>query len=432
MGLCASDLTANDRAFLLGLQRSALQYFTDNQMSNGLMLDRQRNLGSMSSFGLCSTATTGMGFIAVALASCPPYGLISRSDAVQRIQLGLATALDHLPHEEGIMPHFVDSLTQAVQGHDALSTIDSAWLIAGALTAAAILGDSQLEARAETLFRRVNWHYWTAPKQPSYRELLRHGKDAKGKFLLCSWDRLNGETLFMYVLGAGAEAGRELSPRAWKGLQPFYGTVAGSRFCSADLGLFVFQYGLDLLNLRQWKMPGEIDLVVDAELACSANYQSCLELANQFPTFGHHWGLSAGDGPGDRPETDTYRCYAPGGPVDGTAHLTATLASIAHLPELVLENLHRAELNTALPSRGRYGFSNINHGRNWVGRDMVGLDAGAALLAVDNFIMQDRVRQAFHQVPFVQNGIDRIGFRLLQSIHETPQDISKRPLPDAA
>ena len=35
----------------------------------------------------------------------------------------------------------------------------------------------------------------------------------------------------------------------WCRLQPFFGTVAGLRFISADLGLFVFQYGLDLLDL---------------------------------------------------------------------------------------------------------------------------------------------------------------------------------------
>jgi hypothetical protein len=359
-----------------------------------------------------------MGFIALALASSPPYNFISPSEAVARILLGLTTALNRLPHDEGIMPHFVDSLNQKVCGHDALSTIDSAWLIAGALTAAVLLSDRELEALAETLFDRVNWRYWTAPEQPTYRELLRHGKNTKGNFLLCSWDRFNGETIFMYVLSSGAKPGRDLGSQAWKRLEPFYGTVAGTRFCSADLGLFVFQYGLDLLNLKQWKTPGDIDLSEEAEKACLANYRRCRGLADRFPTFAHHWGLSAGDGPGESPDTDTYRCYAAAGPVDGTAHLTATLASIGHLPEQVLENLHRADANAALPSRGRYGFSNVNHGKGWVGRDMVGIDAGAAMLAIDNFIMDDRVRQAFHQVPFVQAGISQLGFRPVQSIHE--------------
>jgi hypothetical protein len=421
-----SDLTGNERAYLLCLQRLALSYFVDNQMPNGLMLDRQRNLGNRLSYGLCSTATTGMGFIALALAASPPYNLIPPSEAIQRVLQGLSTAREQLPHDEGIMPHFVDSLTDKVKGHDALSTIDSTWLITGALTAAIILKNSELEDHAAALYRRVNWQYWTAPEEPDYRELLRHGMNSQGRFLLCSWDRLNGETLFMYVLGAGAEKDRSLSPGSLKRLEPFYGNLAGTRFCSADLGLFVFQYGLDLLDLRRWKMPGDIDLATEAEVATTANYRCCREMAGHFATFTHHWGLSAGDGPGKHPDEDSYRCYAPSGPVDGTAHLTATLASIAHLPEQVMENLARADSDQPFPARGRYGFSNVNHTAGWVGRDMVGIDAGAAALALDNFLMENRVRNAFHRIPFVQSGIDRLGFRRLQSIHDDSHHFQSR------
>ena len=141
----------------------------------------------------------------------------------------------------------------------------------------------------------------------------------------------------------------------WLMLRPYYGTVAGMRFCSADLGLFVFQYGLDLLDLRRWRAPGEIDLPAEARLATEANLRFCRELACHFATYRRHWGLSAGDGPGNAPALDTYRCYAPSGPVDGTAHLTATLGAIAHRPDAVLENLRNAETDGATTARGRYG-----------------------------------------------------------------------------
>ena len=128
------------------------------------------------------------------------------------------------------------------------------------------------------------------------------------------------------------------------------------------------------------------------------------------------------DGPGNAPDLDTYRCYAPSGPVDGTAHLTATLAAIAYRPDAVLENLRHAETNGATTARGRYGFSNIND--RWVGRDMVGIDAGAAVLALDNFLFHDRVRTAFHRVPCVQRGLQRMGFvprdRIAPRLH-TPE-----------
>src|SRR5438128_1978994 len=79
---------------------------------------------------------------------------------------------------------------------------------------------------------------------PGARPLLRHGRTRDGRFLGCSWDRLNGETVFLYVLATGADRARALPPAAWRHLRPFYGTVAGRRFNNADLGLFVFQYGL--------------------------------------------------------------------------------------------------------------------------------------------------------------------------------------------
>ncbi len=116
--------------------------------------------------------------------------------------------------------------------------------------------------------------------------------------------------------------------------------------------------------------------------------------------------------------TDTYRCYAPGEPLDGTAHLTATLASVGARPGLVLDHLLRArrELPSAL---GRYGFACVNLDRRWVGADMVGIDAGAAVLALDNVLAGDRVRRVFHDLPPVRRGLERIGFRRVPQVCPT-------------
>jgi hypothetical protein len=398
-----------DRRFLLQLQRQALEYFLDNHTAHGLVLDRQHNFGPRHLPDLCSTAATGMGFIALALASAPPHRLLNPADAARRIRTGLETALERLPQVEGILPHFVDARTEDVWGADAFSTVDSAWLIAGALWAAAFLRDAELENQAARLYDRVDWHYWTAPADPRSNGLLRHGKDRNGCFLPCTWDRVNGETAFLYVLAAGAADGRAVGADSWTALRPFYGTVAGLRFNNADLGLFVFQYGLDLLDLRRWRAPGDVDLLSEAAVATEANRLACRDLAEVFATYQRYWGLSAGDGPGNL--ADEYRTYAPAGPVDGTAHVTATLASVAHAPAAVLENLYAADQETRLPPRGRYGFSNINVDRGWVSRDMVGIDAGAAVLALDNYLEEDRVRLVFAELPCVRRGLQRLGFR---------------------
>jgi hypothetical protein len=404
------ELAPADRLFLQQLQKQALQYFVDNQTANGLILDRQRNWGPPTTDGLCSTTATGMGLIALAVASAPPFQVLSPSHAGLRIRTALETVLYRLPHDHGVMPHFVDSASGRVHGVDQFSTIETAWLLAGALWAGSFLQDPEVERLAGQLYDRVDWHYWTAPEQVGGGGLVRHGKGPDGRFLASSWDRLNGETAFMYVLGAGAAKDKNLSASAWAALQPYYGSIAGIRFNNADLGLFVFQYGLDLLDLEHWRAPGTTDLIVEAQLATIANQRVCRQAAFTFATYRTYWGLSAGDGPGDPPESDTYRCYAPSGPIDGTSHITATLAAVAHSPAAVLENLRQAQHDRELPAHGRYGFSNLNVDRSWIGRDMVGIDAGAAVLALDNYLMQGRVRTVFSSLSCVRLGMERLGF----------------------
>jgi hypothetical protein len=395
---------------LLRLQRLALRYFLENQLAGGLVLDRQRNHGPRAASGLCSTAATGMGLIALALAAAPPYRLLPRGEAVTRIRAALEAAWTRLPHTRGIVPHFVhpDGVTPA--GSDPRSTIDSAWLLAGGLWAAQFLGEPALERLAGCLYDRVDWHHWTAPDEPGGRGLLRHGEGPEGRILGCAWDRLNGETVHLYVLAAGAAAGRALPPSAWEALRPCYGAVAGLRFNNADLGLFVFQYGLDLLDLAAWQPPGAVDLEAEAAVAAEANRRACRQRAGAFRTYRRFWGLSAGDGPGAGGARLTYRCYSPAGPVDGTAHLTATLASAARHSGAVLEQVQHAVRDRALGACGRYGLSSVNLACNWVGPDMVGIDAGAAVLALDNLLMAGRVRSVFHQVGCVRAGCERLGF----------------------
>lgn len=408
-GTClAAPSTPTEQATLLRLQRQALEYFVDNQEPSGLMLDRQRNHGPRSRGGLCSIAATGMGCIALALASAQPHALLSPSEARRRIRTAVQHALDGLPHDHGVLPHFVDSISGAVVGRDAFSTIDSAWLYAGALWAAEFLHDGELQELAGRLFDRVDWKHWSEASAVGF---VQHGKDARGDFLPCAWDRLNGETVFMYVLAAGAEPARAISPDVRYAWRFFPGSVAGHHFHSADLGLFVFQYGHDLLELATWKLSGSMDLYADARSATWANRDYCRSMAGQFVTYQRFWGLSAGDGPGDGLQDHAYRAYAPGDFCDGTAHLTATLASVEHDPAGALANVREAERDPTLAALGRYGLSSVNLDRGWVARDMVGIDAGAAVLALDNYLMDNRIRRVFHRLEGVRRGLQRLGFQ---------------------
>jgi hypothetical protein len=417
---CLTATSAQERTILLSLQTQFLSYFLDNQtLAHGLVLDRQSNFAPPRAHGLCSLAATGMGFIAIALASAEPYRLLTRREAINRIRRGLDTALEKLPHTAGVLPHFVHSDTLAVAGADARSTVDTAWLVAGAMWATSFLADVHLERLAEQVFARIDWTFWIGSNG-----LISHGADARGRRFPCCWDRLNGETLALCVLAAGARSSRCWPAENQHRLKRFLGSAGGLRFGSADLGLFVFQYGVDLLDLTG---PGcfAACLAPELALAAEANARVCRAAADRFLTYRRFWGLSAGDGPGPgvsflrthaqrfaagysaRSAGDTYRAYSPSEPLDGTAHVTATVASIAHCPALVWENLCQASACSPR-MRGRYGFSNVNLDRGWVGRDVVGIDAGAAVLALDNYLAQGRIRRVFQDLPAVRCGLARL------------------------
>jgi hypothetical protein len=257
--------------------------------------------------------------------------------------------------------------------------------------------------------------------KPHTARLIRHGEGADGEIFAGFWDRIDGETVHMYVLATGAAVPqRAVPPACWKALSTFYGTVAGLRFNNADLGLFAFEYGLDLVDLRRWRHPGSLDLAAEAVVATRANYLLCREKAGTFRTYKRFWGLSDGDGPGDPPARDTYRTYGPGAKIDGTAHLMAILAAVGNLPGEVLEALRDADGDTKLRIRGRYGFSNVNLDRDWVGEDVVGIDAGAAALALDNVLCHDRVRQVFHSLPCVIRSLQRLDFEPVAGARTDP------------
>ena len=410
-GWLGESASMTDRGLLGRLQRRALGYFLENQGADGLVQDRQANHGPTRGSGPLSISATGMGLIAISLASAAPHRLIPRNEAISRVRAALETGLDRLPVDHGIMPHFVDPATLRPLGADAFSTVDTSWFLAGALWSASFLEDGELVNLADQIYKRVDWRYWSRTTDPARPWLIRHGKGPRGRFLPCSWDRANGETLMMYVLAAGADDDHALPGESWSSLRPFYGEVLGHRFNNADLGLFVFQYGLDLLDLGRWRSPDGLDLVAEASIATIANRDACRASADRFRTYRRYWGLSAGDGPGPAPSSDAYNDYSPTRPLDGTAHLTATLASVAHQPAAVLDNIRTAMSGRAASPLGRYGLSSVNEDRAWIARDMVGIDSGAAVLALENVLMEDRVRAVFHELPCVRNGLERLGFQ---------------------
>jgi hypothetical protein len=404
-----SQLTAAERQTLKDLQEQAIRYFLENQLPNGLVLDRQANSGPLRMDGMTSTSATGMGLIAIALASSPEHHMITRAEAIRRVRLALDTCLNKVKTDHGMMPHFTDPVTLAPMGSDVISTIDAGWLLAGGLWAAEYLDDQGLKTLANRLYDRVDWTYWTTSATANGGIQIQHGADDKGAKLKGTWDRFNGETAVLYMLGIGARGNNHVPATAWRDLATFEGVQGGLKFVSADLGLFVFQYGNELIDFNQMPAIGRPNLDRESRKAALANFIVSHMADGRYKTYSLFWGLSAGDGPGAPGAADAYRAYSPVD-MDGTAHITASLASIEEVPELVMLNLEAAERATGLPGpiHGRYGYSNVNLDRNWVSHDVVGIDMGAEVMALENMLQGGKVRQVWQKLPVMRRAVRRL------------------------
>ena len=188
--------------FMDALQREAFDYFVhEANPRNGLIADKNQP-GSPAS-------VAAVGF---ALASYPvgvERGFVSRAFAVERtlatlrffhgsVQSADADATGY----KGFYYHFLDLVDGRRVWNCELSTIDSALLLAGMLTAAAYFsGDSaderEIGGLADSLYRRADWD-WARDGGAT----VTHGWKPEDGFLGFRWEGYD-EAMILYLLGLG-------------------------------------------------------------------------------------------------------------------------------------------------------------------------------------------------------------------------------------
>ena len=146
------------------LERDTFKYFADEvNLENGLVPDSTRQ-GAPSSI-----AAVGFALTAYPIAVERKY--LSRAEAVKRT-LTTLRFFNEAPHGKekdatgyrGFYYHFLDMKTGRRFGKCELSTIDSTYLLAGALTASCYFngetkGERDIRILAESLYRRADWHW---------------------------------------------------------------------------------------------------------------------------------------------------------------------------------------------------------------------------------------------------------------------------------
>lgn len=393
---------AGRAAFLDELQRRALLYFWENSSPRtGLVLDRART-GGGETRTVASSAATGFGLTAFCIGAArgwmDPKALRQRAVAALRHYAGQA------PHEHGWFYHFVDSGSGARVWDCEISSIDTALLLAGVLTARQYFADDEVRALADAIYDRVDFR-WMLNGHPA---LLSHGWKPESGFLANRWDSYC-ELQILYALGLASRTSPlpDASWRAWKRPWMEYG---GYRYVSGADPLFVHQYSQAWLDLRGRKERGGagIDWFENSRTATRAHRAFCIELGKTgFPGCYSEdlWGITASD------SRNGYVAW--GGPplhpaVDGSVVPCAAGGSLMFEPALCLRALETMRARFGSRIWGRYGFADAFHPVDgWTNPDVIGIDVGITMLSAEDartgavwgwFMSFEPVREAMDRV----------------------------------
>ncbi|MEO8347280.1 MAG: glucoamylase family protein, partial [Acidobacteriota bacterium] len=188
---------------LADLQRDTFGYFLhEANPGNGLVRDNTR-------YGApASIAAVGLGLACYAVAA--ERGCLTREEAAERVLVTLkffaespqGPGPDAVGYR-GFFYHFLDLRTGRRANACEISTMDTALLIAGAMTAAAYFdrGSKQedaIRALADSLFQAADWE-WALDGGLA----LSHGWTPEGGFLPYRWEGYN-EGLILYALALGS------------------------------------------------------------------------------------------------------------------------------------------------------------------------------------------------------------------------------------
>ncbi len=427
-----SNPQGTDAEMLEGLRCATFDYFRHEvNPRTGLIADKTQP-GSPSSI-----AAVGMGLSAYIVAV--ERALLSREEAVDRV-LTLLRFL-HASHQgpeadaagyKGFYYHFLDMQTGRRAGQCELSTVDTAILLAGVLTAASyLLGNNEEESEirelAEGIYRRVDWQ-WALNGGTT----VSHGWTPESGFLPYRWDTGYSEALILYALALGSPT-FPIDPQGYKEwtstfeLQKIYDIEylhAGPLFIHQMSHLWVDFRGIH----DDFNRKAGFDYFENSRRATYIQRQYGIENPLKFDRYGEFgWGLTASDGPGpailevngvQRVFFDYEARGAPFGPDDGTISPWAVATSLPFAPEIVLKTLRHAIERLLLRGRSPYGFdasfnpthpdtsSNL-HG--WVSPWIFGLNQGPILLMIENF-QSELIWKTVRKCTYIARGLRRAGF----------------------
>ncbi|HET8941900.1 MAG TPA: glucoamylase family protein [Rudaea sp.] len=421
--------TLADEALLDSLQRAAFDYFPLNtNPRNGLVADTSRERSP------CSIAVVGFAFATYPVAVA--RGWFDRADAVQHVLAALRFFRDSDQSGsptgtgfKGFYYHFLDMDTGVRVWQSELSMVDSALLIAGALTAAEYFdsndGDErELRALVQELYRRIDW-CWAQDCQPT----MRMGWKPESGFLHYGWEGYS-EAILMYALAMGSPS-HPIPPDCYKSWTLTYQweNLYGHD-CLYAGPLFVHQFShawIDFRGIRdRFMREKNSDYFENTRHAICIQREYAQRNPHQFKGYdANGWGLSACDGPtgawlgvsGIMQSGLGYAARgAPYGPDDGTVSIPSALASLPFAPSLALQAVRNMlaryphVLDAGRLTTGVNPTLADENGRAWISPGHYGLDQGIVTLMIENH-RSEQIWQLMGICEPVRRGLHHAGFR---------------------
>ena len=392
-------LTKVDNDLLDDIARRSFRYFSENtNPQTGLALDRARTNGEPDdkriSSGAASIAATGFGLTSFCIAASHRW--ISHETARQRVLTALNFFANEAPHEHGWFYHFMDASTGERLWNSEVSSIDTALLLAGVLTARQFFQDDpQVTALANLIYQRVDFP-WMMDGSSTY---FSHGWKPESGFLRYRWDTYS-ELMILYVLGIGSPT-HSISSASWNAWKLPLVDQGGYSFIGGG-PLFIHQYSQAWIDLRdrgrsqraegsEWR---GVDYFANSVAATRAQREVCSKrLSREFPGYSSNvWGVTASD------SANGYTAWgdlAKDSRIDGTVVPSAAAGSLMFAPDICVPAMRAMLVRYGKKIYGRYGFADaFNPNTGWVSQYVIGIDAGIALLSAEN-LRNGRIWQWF-------------------------------------
>jgi hypothetical protein len=419
--------TLTDEAMLDQLQQAAFGYFLEMvNPDNGLVADTSRDNSPVS------IAVVGFAL------SCYPIaverGWMTRADALRLSVAALRFFRDSdqsgapdATGYKGFYYHFLDMKKGTRVWQSELSMIDTALLIAGALTAAQyftadVPEEAELRELVDVIYRRIDW-LWSEDGGGT----IRQGWKPESGFLHYGWEGYS-EAIVLYAMAMGSPT-HPIKADCYSAWTQTYQweNLYGHDYLYAG-PLFVHQFSHAWIDLRGIRDP----FMREKKSDYFENSRAAVDIQRRYTQLNPHefvgydencWGLSACDGPTDG-QSDTispdHRLFGyagrgvPYGPDDGTLSAPAVLASLPFAPALVMEAMRNMlmrypQMMVDHRLASSFNASVLVDGQPWISNGYYGLDQGIVVMMIENH-RSGLIWQLMRSNPYISEGLRQAGF----------------------